>query len=100
MENQLMIIAGVVLSLLLAYIPPLQARYNNLNSPAKAGIMVLVMAVVAIGGYVAGCYTPWAIVECSEAGIWQLIEMFVLGVIVNQTTYQVAVRPGKAKSGQ
>ena len=95
-DNLLVSIAGILLSLAFGYIPGLRNWYDRQTGPAKAGVMLLLTALSALGVYLAACYTPWQAVACSEEGVWQIVELFITAVVVNQAAYLTAVRPVKA----
>lgn len=86
-------VAGILLSLIFGYVPGLREWYEALGAVRKAQVMAGLLLLAAIGLYLAACYTPWAAVECTKAGFWQLVEMFIAALIANQATYTLAVRP-------
>lgn len=92
-SNVVVMIAGVILALLFGYMPGLRGWYEALDAVRKAQVMAGLLLLAAGGVYGAACYTPWAAVECSEAGFWQLVELFVTALIANQATYLIGVRP-------
>jgi hypothetical protein len=67
--------------------------FEALDGVRKAQVMVGLLLLAAAGAFGASCYTPWVVVECTEAGFWQLVELFIAAVIANQVTYTLAVRP-------
>jgi hypothetical protein len=95
--EQLAQIAGVVLSLVLAYIPPAKSWFDGQAPSAKAGIMAGLLALVALGAYglsCAGFAADFNIgVTCDQAGALALVKIFVNALIANQLAYIAAVRP-------
>ena len=92
-SNVVVLVAGAILSLLFGYVPGLRQWFEALDGVRKAQVMAGLLALAAGGAFGASCYTPWVVVECTEAGFWQLVELFIVAVIANQATYTLAVRP-------
>ena len=95
--EQLSQFAGVLLSLLIAYIPGVAGWYAGKDSSAKAGIMAGLLAVVAIGIFGLACL-GWIVnlgVACTQASAIELVKIFVAALIANQATFLLAVRPFK-----
>ena len=92
-SNVVVLVAGAILSLLFGYVPGLRQWFEALDGVRKAQVMAGLLLLAAAGAFGASCYTPWAVVECTEAGFWQLVELFIVAVIANQATYTLAVRP-------
>ena len=92
-------IAGVILSLALAYIPGLSAWYALKDSNAKAGIMAILLIVVALGIFGLGCVKLAGdfglAVACDKSSAISLIKILVSALIANQGTYMLGVRPFK-----
>ena len=100
-SNIIVMLAGVILSLLFGYAPGLRPWYEALEATRKALVMagLLLLAVVVI--YLASCYTPYATgITCDEAGVWQLVRLFMDALIANQATYLMAVRPTRTRVEQ
>ena len=92
-SNVVMSLAGAILALLFGYVPGLRQWFEALDGVRKAQVMAGLLLLAAAGAFGASCYTPWVVVECTEAGFWQLVELFIVAVIANQATYTLAVRP-------
>lgn len=97
--EQLSQYAGVVLSLALAYIPKLSDWYDTKSPKEKAGIMALLLAVVALVVYGLSCAGLAAQlglnVVCDQEGAIALVQIFITALIANQVTFIAAVRPFK-----
>lgn len=91
--NFLMVVGGVVMSLVFAYVPGLHEWYAELDGVRKGQVMLLALLVAAVIIYVGSCYLDYPWVTCGEAGWKQLIEMFIYGLMANQAAYLAAVRP-------
>lgn len=90
--NLLAGIAGVVLSLVMEYVPPFRAWYDGLEEwqPAVMGVLLV---LAAVGVFSLSCYTSQAAVTCDEAGFWELARMLIYALTANQATYLIAVKP-------
>lgn len=94
-SNVVVLVAGAILSLLFGYVPGLRQWFEALDGVRKAQVMAGLLLLAAGGAFGASCYTPWIVVECTQAGFWQLVELFIMAVIANQATYLLAVRPSR-----
>lgn len=95
--EQLSQYAGVLLSLLLAYIPGVASWYDGKDASTKAGIMAGLLAVVAFGIYGLACL-GWVVdlgVACTQMGAIELVKLFISALIANQATFMLGVRPFK-----
>ena len=93
--EQLTILAGVLLSLILAYFPGLEAKYNGLDGKKQALIMLGLLLAVSIGVFAISCAGLEPLVACTQEGVWGLVGLFVTALVTNQATYLVAVKPFK-----
>lgn len=91
--NVVVLVAGAILALLFGYVPGLRQWFEALDGVRKAQVMAGLLLLAAAGAFGASCYTPWVVVECTEAGFWQLVELFIMALVANQATYTLAVRP-------
>jgi len=91
--TQLAMIAGSALSLILGYVPKASEWYEARTPAAKRQIMGLLLIIVAMGSFVASCYSPFKVASCSEAGGWELvgnvITALLAGTAANQTTHMI-----------
>lgn len=99
-NNVVVMVAGVILALLFGYVPGLRQWFEALDGVRKAQVMAGLLLLAAGGAFGAACYTPWVVVECTEAGFWQLAELFIVAVIANQAAYTLAVRPSRTAQEQ
>jgi len=91
-------IAGIVLSLLFAYIPKLNVKFAELTPEAKRLIMLGVL--LATSGAIYGLNCGGVIstgVTCDRAGIIQLGSIFLYAVVLNQSTYGLTPIPAAVK---
>jgi len=86
--NWLAGIAGVVLSLVFAYVPGVQDWFSGLDGTLKRLINLGALVLVAAGAYGLGCAGWFDVpVTCDQAGLEALIAAFVAAAIGNQGTY-------------
>jgi hypothetical protein len=94
-------IAGVVLSLAFSYIPGLNVKFAALNDTWKRLIMLFLLLVVAGVIYGLGCadiIQPG--LTCDKAGLTQLVWMFVLAAMANQTTFKLTPQTKAVKAAK
>lgn len=92
--EQLSQYAGIVLQLALAYLPKVSDWYQAKDSKAKAGIMALLLLVVAAGIYGASCVGLGDFgILCDTASIFALVKIYIAALIANQSTFLIGVRP-------
>ncbi len=93
-------IAGVVLSLAVAYIPGLADWYAKKDAKAKAQIMAGLLIGVSVIIFALACAHLLADlnlgVVCDQASAIELVKIIIAALIANQATYLVAVRPFKS----
>lgn len=91
--SDLSMLAGAILSLMFSYLPGLNAKYDALRSEQKRLIMLGLVVLVAIGAYALACagyderlgYS----VECSDAGLFELVKAVIAAVVANQGVYNL-----------
>jgi hypothetical protein len=87
-------VAGVILSLAFSYIPGLNTGYAGLDPTKKRLIMLALLFLAAWGIYGLGCGGILSAgITCDRQGAIQVIWMFVLAAIANQSTYQLSPLP-------
>jgi multisubunit Na+/H+ antiporter MnhG subunit len=91
--EQLGAIAGVILSLAVAYIPFLAERYNRLDAKGKARVMGALLVGSAVGVFALGCVNLYVFVPCTVDGAKDLVGVLISALTANQATYLIAVKP-------
>jgi hypothetical protein len=87
-------VAGVVLSLAFSYIPGLRVAFAGLMPEVKRLVMLGLLAAVAIVIMLLSCSGVVSSgLSCDRAGIVQIIWIFILAMIANQTAYQISPQP-------
>lgn len=84
-------LAGVLLSLLFAYIPGAEGWFAALDGVKKRLVMLglLISAVVLVA--IASCTGLYDVgIACTQAGIADLIRLFLTAFVANQATYLMA----------
>ena len=95
--EELLAIAGIVVSLIFEYFPRLSVWYNALEDNVQRLIMLGVVAVIALTVFGMSCAGLSEAYTCDKAGVWSLIKIFVAGVIANQTTYLISPKRAQAQ---
>jgi uncharacterized membrane protein len=85
-------IAGILLSLAFSYIPGLKTWYDQLAADAKRLVMLGALFLVAAAIYGLSCAGIYQIVPCDQAGLVKMIEIFVLALVANQSTFLISPR--------
>jgi len=95
--EQLSHIAGILLSLAIAYIPGIADWYAKKDTRSKAGIMALLLIVVSVGIFALACAHLVANiglgVTCDKASAIQLVQILIAALIANQAAFLLLVKP-------
>ena len=91
--EQLIAIAGAILSLAFSYIPGLKTRYEPLSDELKRLVMLGLLVLVVAGVFGLACSRFGAYlgltVACDEPGLVALVWSLVVAVMANQSTYLI-----------
>ena len=82
-------IAGIVLSLVFAYVPGLADKFAALDSNAKRLIMAVLLLIVTAGMVANACRADGA---CYAASAEQAIRIFIAALLANQGAFLLAPR--------
>lgn len=97
--DQLATFAGVLLSLLMAYVPGLSDAYDKLDTTRKASVMGGLLLVVAAGTFALSCFNLVSLgIVCTQRGAVDLVWLYIQALIANQGTYLIGVKPWKSAS--
>lgn len=80
---------GLVLTLLFSFFPGLNTWYaeksENYKKMFMAGVLFVTLAAV-FGGACLGLLSG---IECTLAGGWQILQLYVIAVVVNQSVFKI-----------
>ena len=101
--NGLSLLAGAVLALLFSYIPGLNAKFAALESTYKRLLMLGLLVLSAGAIYGMSC-AGWSLggyeVACDETGIKTMIELLIVAVIANQSTFLISPETKKVQEAK
>lgn len=86
-EISLSALAGMILSLVLEYVPGIAGLYDGLTAVQKRLVMLVLLLLSAGGLYGLSCADLVLYVECTAQGILELLGMIGVAIGVNQGTY-------------
>ena len=81
--------AGIFLSILFEYVPGVEGWYNALTKQLKAAIMAGSVLIVVVVLMLISCFGPYDYMTCTEAGIWEAVELLAIALVTNQTTHRL-----------
>lgn len=87
--ESLAVLVGIVLSIGFEYIPGLHGWYNALDNTYQRLVMLGVMFAIVAVMFGLGCANLIKAWECTGAGAFEALKIFVLAMIANQSTYTV-----------
>lgn len=93
-------LAGVLLALIFAYVPGVDAWFAKLDGIGKRIVLLVLLALVS-AGYVALACSPFGAQYgvsadvCTSSGFADVVRAFIAAVIANQATYLVATPSNK-----
>jgi len=101
-EN-LSLIAGTLLSLVFSYVPGAKGWFTQFDPQVKRLIMLGLIIISAGVVYSLACLgwgTEFGInLQCSQSGLFALVEQVVLTIIANQGVYAISPHPTKHQKG-
>ena len=95
--EQLGAIAGVILSLVLAYAPKIKDWYDTKTAAEKAQIMGALLVLSAFGVFGLSCANLYALVPCTVEGAKDLLGVLIAALVANQASFLLLVKPYKAQ---
>jgi len=90
--TELSTVAGILLSLLFEYVPGFRDWFNKLEDVEKRLSMAVILLISVAVIFALSCCSPLDWVDCTQAGIWTLLEAFFVALVANQTTHRIAKR--------
>jgi len=92
----LAMVAGIILTLTLSYVPGLNRQYATLSPEFKRLIMLGLLILVSAGAIGAACTGLSEVLgvtlTCDEVGLTQLAKALVAAIIANQGVYAISPR--------
>lgn len=92
-EMSLSVLAGMLLSLALEYIPGIAPRYEALSAVWKRLVMLILIIGSAAALYGLSCANVLLYVECTTGGVLELLGMIGVAIGANQGTYLLTKKP-------
>ena len=78
-------LAGIVISLALEFIPGVEGWYNKFSPQQKRLVMLGALFLVVGGAFGLSCANLIAIFVCSTAGAWEAVVAFIAALVANQS---------------
>jgi hypothetical protein len=89
---------------LFGYVPGFKSWFDAKDSIVKRLIMAAALLLISVVVFAASCANlqiPGVQLVCSTEGAWGLLQVFLLALIANQTTYQItSVWSAKVKAAR
>ena len=82
-------IAGILISLILEFVPGVEGWYNKFTPQQKRLVMLVALFIVVGGAFGLSCAGLLAIFVCSVAGAWQAVMAFIAALVANQSVHLV-----------
>lgn len=96
--------AGLVLSLVMTYVPGLNVKFALLSSTAKRLIMLVCLAITAVGSAAWICTQPAAGMTfgmCMSGFDWRsVITAFVMALMANQAADRIMPKPAAVEEAR
>lgn len=89
-SEQLAAVAGVVLSLLFSYVPGLREKFAALEPTKKSLAMAAMLLIVAGGALGLSCAQIINVIECSQGGAVQLVNVYIAALVANQAVFLIS----------
>ena len=87
-------IAGAILSLLFSYVPGLNTWFAALGGEVKRLIMLVALALVAVGSYYLSCSGFGGFLGlppiCNPEGIASLVMSLLAAIVANQSVFKLS----------
>ncbi len=93
----LAVIAGALLSLIMAYVPGVNVWYGELEPLRKRLVMLVLLALSAVGIFAYACAGQTDLATCDAVGGWQLFEFFIAAMMANQSAFLLTPKRSKGE---
>ncbi len=95
--SQIASAGAILLSLLVSYVPVLQAWYSHLDKVQRALAMFGAVVIVALAAFGLSCTGWFSFVECSALSLNNLLAVLFNSLLANQLTYLVTPKTAQAE---
>lgn len=89
---------GGFFSILTNWVPKFNVWYQGLSQEWKRGFQLGLMVLVSGGVLALSCYDWLSIVACSELGIKEVLAVFIMTLVGNQTAYLSIPAPASIRA--
>lgn len=90
--------AGILISLVLTYVPKLNVKWQSLEADYKRLILLVALLVVAGGAVALSCWGVIPYVVCDKGGLIKFGEVFIAALIANQAVYPLSIGVDRVKA--
>lgn len=85
----LILVWGVLQSIILEYVPYIATWYHKQDEQWKRFIQAIGLALVSVIVVVLACYEVVGGIACTRGGVIEVVTVFILGLMSNQSTHLV-----------
>lgn len=94
-------LAGVLLSLLFSYVPGAEGWFSDRKPVEKRLVMLGLLVLSALLLMAASCTNLYDVgIACNQQGITDLIRLFLVAFVSNQSTYVMSARSPKEMAAE
>jgi hypothetical protein len=93
--TELSAIAGVILSLVFAYIPGLSGWFDAKAPTEKRLLMATVLLVTVAGIFGLSCANVLGVASCDKPGVLGIVSALIAALVANQSTYLISPKPAE-----
>jgi hypothetical protein len=81
---------GILLSLILNYVPGLNVKFAALSSEIKSAIVAGSLVVIGVLVALSSCGNLWVWISCDQVGFMKLAQCILFALIANQGIYKLS----------
>ena len=93
-------LAGVLLTLILSYVPTLNVKYAAMSAQTKSLINLGCLLAIAVGIVLLSCTNVMAIIACQKADLIVFVQTFIFAMIANATSFTVLPQTAAVKAAK
>lgn len=87
LPNMIATVGGALITLVLAYLPGLKERWEQLDGTQKRMALGVCYLAVSAGLYLPSCFGGPQVVACDTSSIWDVVMAFILALVAGQGMY-------------